>query len=154
MVSDRSAYDATYQHAGEECSSTNEGRYVSIYEDLLSHPWHDDDDDLIEKGDPCMAFPNLVGIAMKTAESTEEVITIDTEGIWWLNVEAGKAWGDVYVGQMLYIDASSAAITDDYEQIPFGLSLGHVDEGNTTLIAVKVHAFQWGLWWWWMFPPK
>ena len=137
-VIERSAYNSDYQTAGNECSSTYEGRHVSIYEDLLVHPAHTGG--LVKKGDPCVVGNNLVGVSMRTAGSSDDVITLDTEGIWWMDIEAGQA--NISVGQMVYIDTTTAVVSDDSADVPFGLALGQVINGNTTLIAVKVHAFQ------------
>lgn len=150
MAGEATFYDATYQHAGAQCSSTNEGRYVSIAENLLTHPAHPLDG-LVDKGDPVVCnTQNLVGVAMGSAVYSDDFVVIDTEGIWWLMVEAGKqGMGDIHVGAMLFIDATTGVVSDDFMATPFGHALGPVDGGHTTLIAVKVHAFQWLIPWWW-----
>lgn len=135
-------YDSTYFHAGGEISSTAEGRYVSIYESLLVHPAHTDG--FVDKGDP-VVVSQLVGIALRSASSATDVITVETEGIWWLDVYAydNLGWlGTINVGDMLYIDPVTALVSNDWEDIPFGHALGPVTAGTTALIAVKVHAFQ------------
>lgn len=149
------AYDATYQEAGQQCSSTNEGRYVNIVESMLTHPYHDAGDDLVQKGDPCVTF-ELVGIAMQTALATDEVVSIDTEGIWWLMVKSFSFGWAINIGQRVYIDTTTAVVSDDIEGMPFGWALGSVADGETTLIAVKVHSTEWLLWilyWWWFGNP-
>jgi len=150
---DPTAYDPTYQHAGEECSSTNEGRYVNIVESVLVHPQHDLGLDLVQKGDPCTTY-ELCGVAMNTATSTSDVVSIDTEGIWWLDVKCFFFGADISVGQRVYIDAN-AVVSDDVFEIPFGWALGPVTDGQTELIAVKVHSTEW-VWWiifWFMQGP-
>ena len=149
----RSAYDTTYARAGAECSSTMEGRHVNIYEDLLVHPTHADG--LVDKGDPvCVSM--LVGIAMNSAASTDDVIVIETEGIWYLDVYADPDagfWAGIDVGDMLFIDSTTAVVSNDWTDIPFGHALGPVADGETSLIAVKVHAFQLFFPGWWWFQP-
>ncbi len=126
------------QGTGDECSSTNEGRYVNIQEQYLVHPFHlIATGGLVEKGDPCVVS-SLVGIAMKTALADTDFITLDTEGIWWLNVVSSVA--AIVIGQRLYIDATSGVVSDDTTDVPFGYALAAVDNGETTLIPVKVHA--------------
>jgi len=146
MAGEATCYDATYQRAGDECSSTLEGRHVNIVENLLVHPSHTDG--LVDKGDP-VVVQSLVGVAMGSAASADDAVVVDTEGVWYLDVSAGKM-GDIHVGTMLYIDPTTALISDDYEDTPFGHALAPVDDGETTLIAVKVHAFQ-ILFPWWLF---
>jgi len=147
----RTPYDATYRHEGGEGSSTLEGRHVNIYEDLLVHPWHPDG--FVDKGDPVIAGYSLVGVALRSANSTDDIIPVETEGVWYFNVTANlQGMGAIWVGDMLFIDPATAAIGDDFTLVPFGHALGPVDAGQTWLIAVKVHAFQ-ILFPWWLFPP-
>jgi hypothetical protein len=149
----RSAYDATYAHAGGEISSTSEGRHVNILEDLMVHPTHADG--FVNKGDPVVA-QMLVGIALNSATSINDVIVVETEGVWWLDVYADPNmgfWGGISVGDMLFIDPVTAQVNNNWWSIPFGHALGPVAQGATTLIAVKVHAFQlfypgWLMWPW------
>lgn len=154
MTQQPSAYNETYRWAGQECSSTNEGRYVNFVESELTHPQHDLGLDLVRKGDPCVTF-ELCGVAMHTAEDTAEVVTLDTEGIWWLDVHAYGVWftNDIVIGQRLYIDlwGGTAEVSDDVIGIPFGWALQGVTFEETELIAVKVHSSEWLLWVFWYF---
>jgi hypothetical protein len=145
MAGEETCYDATYHQAGNECSSTYEGRHVNIVENLLVHPAHADG--LVDKGDP-VVVQNLVGVALGSANSDEDHIVVDTEGVWYLTVTAAKGLGDIHVGQMLFIDPVTAVISDDWEDTPFGHALAPIDFGDAKVIAVKVHAFQWLFPWW------
>jgi hypothetical protein len=150
---DKSAYNATGQVAGQECSSTNEGRYVNVVEEMLTHPQHDEDLNLVRKGDPCVTF-ELVGVAMQSAAAIDEVIVLDTEGIWWLDVKCYFFGADINVGQRLYID-TAGIVSDDITGMPFGWALGPVADGQTALVAVKVHSTEWLFWvlyWYWQTP--
>lgn len=135
---ERTAYPSTHHAAGEECSSTSEGRYVRVYEDELIHPSHADG--LVRKGDPCLTTGlAMVGVAMQSASSTDDVISLDTEGIWWLTVSAD--YGDIHVGTLLFINSTTATLSDNpVNLIPFGHALAPVSNEDTELIAVKVHA--------------
>ena len=150
-ITQRTPYDATYAHAGGEISSTLEGRYVNIIEELVVHPAHADG--FVDKGDP-VVIQMLVGIALKSASSVDDVIVVETEGVWWLDVRSDTDmvwWGGINVGDMLFIDPVTAEVNNIWYNIPFGHALGPVAEGATTLIAVKVHAFQlfWPGWYFW-----
>lgn len=148
-------YYNPYGQCGEEISSTYEGRHVMVIEENLWHPDHTDPvtgDDFVRKGDP-IAFINGVGVALKTATSLTEAVPIDTEGIWRLCVTNYETWGDLYVGQTIYIDLWGE-LSDEiaFGSTVFGYALqGMAASGNgevTECIAVKVH---WdGLWWVWM----
>jgi len=142
------AYDATYARAGQECSSTNEGRVVNIMESLIVHPAHADG--FVDKGDPVVVGWSLVGIALRSASAVTDMIPVDTEGIWYLNVTDAMGW-NIGIGDMVFIDWVTAVVSNDFMANPFGHALGFVALGTTALIAVKVHAFQILPWWFWWF---
>lgn len=145
-------YLATGHTAGEEISSTYEGRMISIEESLLSHAYHADG--LVDKGDPCILGKNIVGVAMKSAEAATDLITIDTEGIWFLNVVGAVSDGTsdgiakaLTAGDPVYIEYTpGTGVNLSGESDParfqlFGYLLGDVSAHVTTatLVAVKVH---------------
>jgi len=138
-------YYNPYAEAGEEVSSTGEGRHVYIQEVLLVHV--DNGDGLVDKGQP-VAFFEGVGIALQSAQSTSDNIPVDTEGIWRVSVVAEAA---VYVGQSLFINTSGVVTDSPVDgQAVFGYALQQVDAG-THVIAVKVHwmalNWLWLIWW-------
>ncbi len=141
-------YTNAYGRAGDEISSTSEGRHILIEEAQLVHPVHIDG--LVDKGDP-VAFWDGVGVALKSAEAATDAIPIDTEGVWRLSVtNTGlNTFGDIKVGQVLFID-TFGVIFDDWTTsfTIFGYALEPIaDPGQgapiTQVIAVKVH---------WMYP--
>ena len=140
--------------AGEELSSTFEGRYLNCLESELVHPYHADG--FVDKGDPVLVGANIVGIAMASAAAATDEIAIDTEGIWALNVlgcvsdgtEDGIAKALV-AGDPVYFQVTPS--TDVYllsgEQDParfrfFGTLMGSVSAhvSTPTLVGVKVHS--------------
>lgn len=136
---------ADVQTAGEEVSSTYEGRHVTLLESELIHPSHTDG--FVDKGDP-VVFGTValqgVGVAFKSAAAATDIVAIDTEGIWILDVVAADDGGNVAVegGDRLYINITTAVVSkiaDSATNIPFGYALGHVDSGLTNTIAVKLH---------------
>ena len=140
-------YLNVYAQAGEEISSTYEGRHITIQEVVLTHV--DLGGGLVQKGQP-VAFWEGVGIALKTATSTAENIPVDTEGIWRVSVVS--AVGNIVIGQSLYI-TNAGVVTDDptNAQAVFGYSLQTVTLNDTSIIAVKVHwmtlNWMWFFWW-------
>lgn len=150
MTVSTNPYYNPYAHAGEEISSTNEGRIVLVNEGYLVHPAHTDG--LVDKGDP-VAFFDGVGVALKSAVSSGDIVPVDTEGIWKLSVtNTGiNTFGDITVGQVLYIDASGV-IYDEWSTsfAVFGYALEPIDDPGvgpdiTEVIAVKIH-WQWPWW--------
>ena len=144
-------YTDAYGRAGNEISSSLEGRHITLEEMYLVHPTHTDG--LVDKGDP-VAFWDGAGVALKSAESPTDHIPIDTEGIWRLSVTntGVNAFGDISVGQVLFIDAAGV-IFDEWSTsfAIFGLALEPIaDPGQgpaiTQVIAVKVH-WMYPYWW-------
>ena len=135
------------REAGEEISSTGEGRHVYVQEVVLTHA--DPGDGLVDKGQP-VAFWEGVGIALKSATSTSENIPIDTEGIWRLSV---VATAQVLIGQSLFI-TTEGVVTDDptWAQACIGYSLQGISGAGTEVIAVKVHwmGVPWWYFWWFL----
>lgn len=136
---------AAEETAGTEVSSTNEGRHVTLLESDLVHPTHADG--FVDKGDPVVFGVTAlqgVGVAFNSASAAADLIAIDTEGIWNLSVVGENDDGNcvVYGGDPLFINTTTAVISkirDNASQIPFGYALGQVAEGETAVIAVKVH---------------
>ena len=137
-----SPYNATGQVAGNQCSSTYEGRHVSILESLLTHPTHADG--FVDGGDPCVFGDVGVGVAHKSAAAATEYMVLDTEGIWWQSVVATNEAGDIAVaiGDELFINESTCIISKNYNKNThrfFGYALTAVPSGTTVVIPVKVH---------------
>ncbi len=136
---------ADVKTAGDEVSSTYEGRHVTLLESELIHPTHADG--LVDKGDPVVFGTTAlqgVGVAFKSAAAATDLIAVDTEGIWIIDVNAADDGGNVAVegGDRLYISITTAIVSkvaDASTNIPFGYALGHIDAGSTETIAVKVH---------------
>ena len=148
-------YYNAYAVAGEEVSSTLGGRHVALLESDLVHPAHDDG--FVDKGDPVsfgLGWAGCgVGIAMDSARSADDVITVDTEGIWRCEVVVGFA--DLIVGQIIFITADGVLVDWPPDELChiFGYAMQPLAVGTGT-IAVKVHWMDTGIWWimfwWWM----
>lgn len=153
-------YYATGHVAGEECSSTYEGRHLTLEESYLIHPYHADG--LVDKGDPVLfavgsTWMNGVGVALNSASAATDLIAIDTEGIWYLDVTGcisdGSINGQARVlnaGDPIYIRKAGGTVGDPdilsgeddaNNYVPFGYLLGTVAASVSvhTLAAVKVH---------------
>jgi len=141
----KNVYDE-YIVAGQEVSSTYEGRHIQLEESILVHPTHSDG--FVDKGDPVIATGDIVGVAFNSAAAATDYIAIDTEGIWALSVVGKDDEGNVAIaiGDTIYINRTTAELSrissDDTHSI-FGYALNEVNSGATTVIAVKVH---WGWW--------
>jgi len=147
-------YVNTGQTAGEQASSGGEGRVLTFEESVLTHPYHSDG--FVDGKDP-VYYGDVVGVAMKGAAAATDMITVDTEGIWWLNVLGSVSDGTsdglaqaLTPGQRVYIKKAAGTVgapymlsgqSDPEHHIPFGITLSAVDASLTvpTLVAVKVH---------------
>ena len=147
-------YLATGRAAGQEISSTYEGRHLSIEESYLTHPTHADG--LVDKGDPVIVGDGttgkqIVGVALNSAAAATDIIAIDTEGIWFLSVLGTVSDATVdgvakalAVGDPVYINRRTGVLSgqdDPYHFQLFGYALGDVTAHLTTatVVAVKVH---------------
>jgi hypothetical protein len=134
-----SHYNTTGRAAGEEGSITNEGRYLTFLESDLTHPTHSDG--FANKGDP-VNIGNIVGVVSSSdATAATDLMTVDTEGLWYLNVVASDEVGTSAVadGDQLYIN--TGVISKKASGIPFGKAITTLSGSASSAVAlVKVHA--------------
>ena len=137
-------YLSTGRLAGEEISSTYEGRHLSIEEDLITHPSHPADG-FVDKGDPIIVGDRIVAVALLSALADTDYISLDTEGIWFLSVVSTNDEGNIAVtaGDEIFIHNTTcilSKITNIATHIPFGYALGDAaNDGAAHIVAVKVH---------------
>ena len=114
----------------------------------LIHPTHTDG--MADHGDPVVFGATglqSVGVVVgPSAAVAADEVTVDTEGIWGIDVYAQDDAGGSAVagGDLLYISTTAPAvvskISNQATQIPFGYALGIITTpGNIEVIAVKVH---------------
>nr|WP_321349791.1 capsid cement protein [uncultured Methanoregula sp.] len=131
-------YPVTGRVAGEEGSITNQGRYLTFVESDLTHPTHSDG--LADKGDP-VNVGNIVGVVSSSSPTAAtDLVTVDTEGVWYLNVVASDDAGTsaVVLGDQLFIAAG--VISKKASGVPFGKALGALSGSATAAVcAVKIH---------------
>lgn len=137
-------YLATGHTAGEECSSTYEGRHLTLEESYLAHPTHADG--FVDVGDPVIdaGGQHIVGVAFASAAAATDLIALDTEGIWFLTATGSDDDGNspIQYGDQIYINITTAVlskITNLATQRPFGYALGTVATGTSAVVAIKVH---------------
>jgi len=128
--------------AGDEVSSTYEGRHLTFSESQLTHPSHTDG--FVDAKDPVLVGENIVGVAFTDAAAATDLIAIDTEGIWQLSVIGTDQNGNsaVVVGDEIYINKTTALLSKNYDKnvsVRYGVALYPVGAGSTTVIPVKVH---------------
>jgi len=129
--------------AGDEISSTYEGRHITLTAaELLTSAGSG----VAVKGLPCVfGLTGLQGVGIcLNSGTTTDLIAIDTEGIWVVDVHAADDGGNVAVagGDRLYINTTTGVVSkiaSAATQVPFGYALGIVASSLTETIAVKVH---------------
>ncbi len=125
-----------------EVSSTYEGRHITVLASACKHAGA-----VVTKNEPVVIGERIVGIAFETEILGADLIAVDTEGIWIVDVWARDDAGNIAVagGDELYVDTTDGSIvvskiTNIATQIPFGYALGIiVTPGNIERIAVKIH---------------
>ena len=135
-------YVNTGHTVGEQASSGAEGRVLTFEESQISHPSHTDG--FVDGKDP-VCIGNIVGVSMSGAAAATDLIAVDTEGIWWLNVVASNDGGTSAIarGDRIYINTTTCVlskIVTAATQIPFGVACGALGaSGTAAVLAVKVH---------------
>lgn len=142
---------AVYTTAGQEVSSTYEGRHITLPESYLNHPVHGDN--LVDGKDPvtfgAVADGYGVGVAFSSAITANDIIAIDTEGIWALNVYAidDEGASAIRIGDIIFINRTTCVlskISSDTTNLVFGYALTTADgDGYSHVIVVKVHWDPW-----------
>jgi predicted RecA/RadA family phage recombinase len=94
-----------------------ESRYFNATESDLVHPSHSDN--LVDSGDP-VVIGRLVGVAATSAAATTDLVAIDTEGVHDLSVQS--IHNGFSIGETIYIDPATAALSDDPNDVPFGVA--------------------------------
>lgn len=126
---------------GEEISSTHEGRHLTFVESELTH---EPGLAFVTKGHPVVCG-QIVGIPFHTCTAATDLVAVDTEGIWIVDVHAIDDGGNIAVagGDALYINTTTCVVSKiatAASQIPFGYALGIITTpGNVERIAVKLH---------------
>jgi hypothetical protein len=137
-------YHDYYNLEPREISSTYEGRHVTLPAELINSPTGGG---VVVAKDP-VTFGTVsdgwgVGVAFNAGTATDQ-ISIDTEGIWCLDVVAVDDAGNsaVRIGDPIFINRTTCVLSKMRNQathIPFGYALDTIDTGVTAGIAVKVH---------------
>jgi len=127
---------------GDEISSTYEGRHLTF---LASEINHGNVLAVVTKGYPVIVGERIVGVALKTEVLGTDLIAVDTEGIYIVDVSAADINGGIAVagGDALFINTTTCVVSKTKYSpgyIPFGYALGIITTpGNVERIAVKVH---------------
>lgn len=137
-------YLNTGHSAGDECSSTYEGRHLTFEESLLVHPTHGDG--FVDKGDPVIdaGGQHIVGVSLMSATAATDLISFDTEGIWFLTATASDDDGNsaIQYGDCIYINITTAVlskIANPGTNRHYGYALGTVAAGTSDVVAIRVH---------------
>lgn len=91
---------------------------------------------LVEDSDPCV-IGRIVGVANNDAIFATDSVVVSTRGVYTLPVKSNYGQG-IHLGETLYIDPTTAIVSDSTTGIPFGCALGTVASGATTSIQVKL----------------
>lgn len=90
---------------------------------------------LVESGDP-VVIERICGVANNDALQSTDTVIVSTRGVYNLAVKCNTQ--TIRVGETVYINASTAVLSDDSTGVPYGVALGVVANGVTTTIPVKL----------------
>ena len=134
-------YNSTGHTTGEECSSTYEGRHITLLGSAVSTVSKKASTGVVT-GEPCLFGDEGVGVCFDTiahADLATKVTAVDTEGIWWLNVVTSATMAP---GDIVYIHDTNFNLTDTAAGARrFGYVVADVASGtgSAVLACVKVH---------------
>jgi len=114
-------------------NSVQDGKVLTFTESLLVHPSHSDG--FVDAGDPVIVG-RIVGVAYENAAAATDSVNVQTEGVFDLSVSS--IHNGISVGETVYIDPSTAALSDDLNDVPYGVALETVAGGGTDTINVKL----------------
>lgn len=99
----------------------------------LVFPTHTDS--LPHSSDPVVCG-RLAGVVNQNGVSGDNVV-VSTRGVY--NLSATSIHNGISVGETVYINPSTAVLSDDYNGVPFGVALDAVAAGNTpATIRIKL----------------
>jgi len=119
-------------------NQVQDGRVLTLLDSQVVKPTHTDG--FAHNGDPVVAG-TLVGVVQDDALVVGGTVDVLTQGVFNLSVlakHAGAVNDAVAVGDQLYIDATTAVISKDATDVPFGKALGAVGAGLTATIPVMI----------------
>jgi predicted RecA/RadA family phage recombinase len=90
---------------------------------------------LVESGDP-VVVGRIVGIANNDVLKSTDTVVVSTRGVYAVSVSC--IHHPITVGETVYINPTTAAVSDDSNQVPFGIALGTVASNATSTINVKL----------------
>jgi len=134
-------YNSTGHSTGEECSSTYEGRHLTILGARLDSVSKKASAGIL-KGEAVLFGDEGVGVAFNDvahADLATTGVAVDTEGVWWLNVVTSATMAP---GDIVYIHNTNFNLTDTSTGARrFGYVVADVasGSGSAVLAPVKVH---------------
>jgi predicted RecA/RadA family phage recombinase len=109
------------------------GDNVTVVESVLVHPTHSDG--LVDGGDQIVCH-RLVGVANFDALASTDNIVISTRGVFSLPVTS--IGNGLSIGETVFIDPSTAALSEDSNDTPFGIALDTVTALATKTIPIRL----------------
>ena len=135
-----SIYNSTGHTSGEECSSTYEGRHITLIGTDFATVGTIASTGCV-KGEPCTFGDIGTGVVFNTvanASLATTYVAIDTGGIWWLDVVTSATMAP---GDTVYIEETTGVLSDTAGT---GRVFGYVVEdvasgtGTAVLACVKL----------------
>ena len=114
-------------------TQVQDGRVLTFTESDLTHPSHGDS--LVDGDDPVLVG-RIGGVAIHSALASTDLIAVAVEGVFDLLVSS--VHNGISIGETVFCDPSSCALSDDLADVPFGVALETVSAGGTATINVRL----------------
>lgn len=109
------------------------GKNLTFLDSQLTKPSHASG--FTAAGDPVL-IGRIAGVATNDALASTDNVVVQTDGVF--NLSVSTIHNGLSVGETVYIDPTTCALTDDQTDTPFGVALAVVAMGATTIIPVKL----------------
>jgi predicted RecA/RadA family phage recombinase len=114
-------------------NQVQDGKVLTFTESSLAHPTHSDG--LVNGGDP-VVVGRVVGVAFQDADATTDSIDVAATGVF--DVSVTSVHNGISIGETVYIDPSTAVLSDDSNDVPYGIALEAISGNATDTINVKL----------------
>jgi hypothetical protein len=143
----KNQYSPVGHTEGEPWGEVGQAGLLTFLESEILHPSHTDG--LVDRGDVCLVNAGgylIAGVAQTSASAATDLITIDTEGKYFLTVDAADDAGNaaITLGAPIYVNTSDCSLSlakNDAVQHEFGYALSTLSSGETDLVTVLVRGF-------------
>jgi predicted RecA/RadA family phage recombinase len=118
-------------------SQVQDGRILDFLDSQLTKPSHSDG--FTHTDDP-VVLGRIVGVALNSAAASTDSVAVSLDGVF--NQSVRSIHNGITPGETIYIDPSTCVLSDDSNDVPFGVLTGSTSVAGTNVAAtVPVRLF-------------